>query len=91
MLVTDFVIFNPYHNLFMYVALYFEFSISGNIITSSKISTVRRTYYSSPLDIVRMISEIIYILLFFFYFVIEVMEIANKIKEERKIFEKKQL
>ena len=69
--VVEFVVFNIYHEMFEMVSMIVEFSQADAIHPSYELSTEAISQYAQPVDLVRGLLELIWILLLFLFWIPE--------------------
>ena len=69
--VVEFVVFNIYHEMFEMVSMIVEFSQADAIHPSYELSTESISQYAQPIDLVRGLLELIWLLLLFLFWIPE--------------------
>jgi len=79
--VIDFYVYNPYADTYVVTNLIAMFEANGMIEADIDIYDIKRNYYGTREGIIRFVFEIFFVILLVFYFIMEILEIINDIKE----------
>ena len=83
-IVIDFFTYNPYADSYVVLTLEALFEANGMISSTVNLFNVKRSYYSGIVGYARLGCELVFVILLVFYFIMEVLEIAEDIQEKQK-------
>jgi hypothetical protein len=81
-IVMDFFTYNAYANAYVLINMEAVFEANGMITTTIESFNIKRDYYTGKSGLFRLAIEFLFVLLLIFYFLMEVLEIKQDIKEK---------